>query len=134
MIGFLSAKVWASIIGVGVLAAAGWFVVHTIERAALAEAETEGYKIALETQNKRVIDYELRLQDRQEQVRAINHELSIWKQKWKNIQHQPDVAEWVNTPVPSSVRERVLELIEPPGDSGTDWETFIESNALASLF
>ncbi|CAN8141652.1 Bacteriophage lysis protein [uncultured Thiomicrorhabdus sp.] len=45
MIGFLSAKIWASIIGIGVLAAAGFYIVHLIEQNALAQAEIDGYKL-----------------------------------------------------------------------------------------
>lgn len=134
MIGLLSAKVWGSIIGVGVLAAAGYFLVHTIERAALAEAEIESYKTVLENQNQAILDYEARLLEHQRKVRAANEELSTWKQKWKDIQDQPEVAEWVHTPVPEPVRERLLDIIQPPGNSDPFGGSFTDGDPVALLF
>lgn len=52
MLGFLSAKVWASIIGVGAIVAVGFFVVHKIEQAALAEAEVKTLKAKIKRERK----------------------------------------------------------------------------------
>ena len=134
MFGFLSAKVLGSIAGVAVVAAVGWFLVNTIERAALAEAQVESYQLALVKQSKAIADYEKRIQEHQRKVRSINNDLAEWQNRWREIQADSDVSDWVHTHMPEHVRIRVRELVTPPDGSGTDWGAFIEDNAVAVLW
>ena len=107
---------------------------HLIERGALEKARADGYQLALEEQNKAVRDYEQRLKQRRLAQKEISDELSLWKQRWKDIQEQPVVQEWVYSHVPDAVREQLRELTTPPEGYETQRRTFMESDAVAYLF